>query len=61
METFCEHMNSFVEMNKGKNQNFQFWWQYMQMMVGIMLFIRAQKMGFAFLFVWTNAPIFSSI
>ena len=25
METFREHMARFVEMNKGRNPNFQFW------------------------------------
>ena len=27
METFREHMASFVEMNKGRNPNFRFLWQ----------------------------------
>ena len=31
MHTFREHMADFVEMNKGRNPNLQFWWQNRQM------------------------------
>ena len=45
METFREHMSTFVEMNRGRNTQFYFWWQYMQM-VGVRLsFIRVQIDG----------------
>ena len=42
-ETFREHMASFVDMNKCRNPNFQFWWQYMQVVGVLLLFIRAQR------------------
>ena len=45
METFHEHMASFVEMNQGRNPNFQLWWQYMQMVGVPPLCIRAKRDG----------------
>ena len=38
-------MSSFVEMNKGRNPNFQFWWQFMHMVGVVLLFIKAQTDG----------------
>ena len=45
METFRENKSNFVEMNRGRNTIFYFWWQYMQV-VGVRLrFIRVQRDG----------------
>ena len=46
MEAFREHnMSTFVEMSKGRNPNFHFWWQYMQMVGVRLLFIVVQRDG----------------
>ena len=42
MGTFREHIGpvNFLEMNKGRNPNFHFWWQYMQMVGVRLVFMR---------------------
>ena len=45
VETFREHMTSVVVMNRGRNPNFYLWWQYMQMVGVLLLFIRTHRDG----------------
>ncbi len=41
---FCNHMDSFLR-DKADDLNFQYWWQYMNMVCILLRFIRAQRDG----------------
>ena len=43
METFREHMPTFLEKNKCRNPHFHSWWQYMQMVGVRLMFIRVKR------------------
>ena len=42
---FQDQMEAFVNTNTEQNPNFQYWWQYIEMVIILLMFIRAQQDG----------------
>ena len=66
---YRELMSSFTAVKKERNPNFEYWWQYMDMVRILLLFIRAQSEGIwnhlyawkAFVCLSQDAAIFPSL
>lgn len=44
-DRYCTVLSSFIAVRKEKNPNLEYWWQYMEMVCILLLFVRAQREG----------------